>query len=110
LAAKSAPIFDLASVTKSFVAVTAARLARRGALDPYAPLGLLLPELAETESGQLPFLAFLAHRAGLEAHRPLYAPLAEGRPVEPEAFLAEAASARRADCRNSVPPEGFAPL
>jgi CubicO group peptidase (beta-lactamase class C family) len=105
-----APIFDLASVTKPFVAVTAARLMRQGLFEAKNPLGQLLPELADTPSGGLPFLAFLAHRAGLEAHRPLFAPLVEGRPVERDAFLAEAATARRSDCRNGVPLDGFAPV
>jgi CubicO group peptidase (beta-lactamase class C family) len=104
------PIFDLASVTKPFVAVTAARLVRQGLFQAKDPLGRLLPELADTPSGGLSFLTFLAHRAGLEAHRPLFAPLAEGRPVERRAFLVEAATARRNDCPGSTPPEGFPPL
>ena len=108
--AAPAPIFDLASVTKPFVAVTAARLVRRGLFEPNAPLGQLLPEVAGTPSGHVPFVAFLAHRAGLEAHRPMFAPLVEGRPVERSAFLAEAAGARRDDCRSDFPAGGFPPL
>ncbi len=104
------PIFDLASVTKPFVAVAAARLMRRGALQPSDPLGRLLPEVAGTPSGDLPFILFLSHRAGLEAHRPLFAPLVERRPVERLAFLLEAACARRAECNTNAPTEGFAPL
>jgi CubicO group peptidase (beta-lactamase class C family) len=114
------PVFDLASVTKPFVAVTAARAMRRGAFRATDPLGRFLPELAASPSGSLPFIAFLAHRAGLEAHRPLFAPLVEGRPVERPAFLAEAASARRAECADGVPSnvaarsetqeQGFPPL
>lgn len=104
------PIFDLASITKPFVAVTAARLIRRGALRATAPLGRLLPEIADSPSSSLPFMAFLSHRAGLEAYRRLYAPLVEGRPVDRLAFFAEAASARRVECENGAPPEGFAPI
>jgi CubicO group peptidase (beta-lactamase class C family) len=104
------PIFDLASVTKPFVAVTAARLMRQGLFVASDPLVRFLPELADTPSGDVAFLAFLAHRAGLEAHRPLFAPLVEGRPVERRAFLAEAATARRSDCPGGAPPEGFPPL
>jgi CubicO group peptidase (beta-lactamase class C family) len=103
-------IFDLASVTKPFVAVTAARLVRRGLFELNAPLGQLLPEASGTPSGSVPFLAFLAHRAGLEAHRPMFAPLVEGRPVDRRAFLAEAAAARRDDCRGDFPTGGFPPL
>jgi CubicO group peptidase (beta-lactamase class C family) len=55
-------------------------------------------------------MAFLAHRAGLEAHRPMFAPLVEGRPVERRAFLTEAANARRDDCRSEFPSGGFPPL
>jgi CubicO group peptidase (beta-lactamase class C family) len=57
-----APIFDLASVTKPFVAVTAARLARRGAVELEAPLERYLPELSDTPSARVPLIAFLAHR------------------------------------------------
>jgi len=105
-----APIFDLASVTKPFVAVTAARLARRGTLELDAPLARLVPEVAGTPSAEVPLLSFLAHRAGLEAHRTLFAPLIAGRPVERAAFVAEAAAARRAECGAAAPPGGFAPL
>jgi CubicO group peptidase (beta-lactamase class C family) len=105
-ASKGAPIFDLASVTKPFVAVTAARLARRGVFRLDEPVGRLLSELAATSSGDLPLLAFLAHRSGLEAHRPLFAPLVEGRPVERHAMLAEAATARRPDSERGAPPGG----
>lgn len=104
------PIFDLASVTKPFVAVTAARLARRGVLSLGAPLEGLLPELAGTPSAQVPLLLLLAHRAGLEAHRPFFAPLVEGRPVEPPAIVVEAATARRPECAGNPPDPGFAPL
>jgi serine-type D-Ala-D-Ala carboxypeptidase len=107
---RSAPIFDLASVTKPFVAVAAARLLRERAFEPNEPLGRLLPEIADGPSAKVPFFAFVAHRAGLEAHRPLFAPLVEGRPVEQRAFLVEAASARREDCRGDAPREGFPPL
>jgi CubicO group peptidase (beta-lactamase class C family) len=108
--ARPEPIFDLASVTKPFVAVTAARLVRQGLFQWNEPLGRLLPEVDGTPTGGLPFLSFLAHRAGLEAHRPMFAPLVEGRPVERAAFVAEAATARRHDCRRDVPPDGFPPL
>jgi CubicO group peptidase (beta-lactamase class C family) len=110
LAAEPAPIFDLASVTKPFVAVTAARLARRRTIELEGPLARNLPELAATPSGPVPLLWFLAHRAGLDAHRPLFAPLFDGRPIERGAFLVEAATARRDDCRGALPDGGFAPL
>ncbi|HEX6275568.1 MAG TPA: serine hydrolase domain-containing protein [Polyangiaceae bacterium] len=110
LPSEPAPIFDLASVTKPFVAVTAARLARLGNIDLGAPLARFLPELAETPSAEESLLTLLAHRAGLEAHRPLFAPLVAGRPVETAAIVREAASARRTDCAGRAPAAGFPPL
>lgn len=104
------PIFDLASVSKPFVAVTAARLARAGAVSLETPLGACLPEVSDTASGPLPLIAFLSHRAGLESHRALFAPLLARRSFDRRAALREAASARRADAAGPAPVTGFAPL
>jgi CubicO group peptidase (beta-lactamase class C family) len=104
------PIFDLASVSKPFVAVTAARLARAGIISLNEALGAYLPETATTESAALPLIAFLSHRAGLESHRTLFAPLVAERPFERDAALMEAASARRTDASGASPASGFPPL
>jgi CubicO group peptidase (beta-lactamase class C family) len=55
---------------------------------------------------------FLAHRAGLDAHRTLYAPLLGGDPsaMDGAVALREAAEARRPDAPGEPPAEGFAPL
>jgi len=103
-------IFDLASVTKSFVATTAARLAARGELRFDAPLGTLLPELAASASAEVPLILLLAHRAGLDAHRTLFAPLLAGRPFSRREALWEAAQARRPEARGPLPEAGFTPL
>jgi serine-type D-Ala-D-Ala carboxypeptidase len=103
-------IFDLASVTKPLVAVTAARLAHRGLLDLATPLGALLPELIESVSAKVPLEWLLAHRAGLAAHRTLFAPLLAGRAVHRAQALHVAAAARREDAVAAAPHEGFAPL
>jgi len=103
-------IFDLASVTKPFVATAAARLGRAGTLDLDAPLASFLPELATTPSANIPLIVLLAHRGGLEAHLPLFAPLASGAPVERDPALRAAASARRSDAAGALPASGFAPL
>jgi CubicO group peptidase (beta-lactamase class C family) len=103
-------VFDLASVTKPFTATAAARLARRGVLDLARPLGSYVPELADTPAGSVPLILLLAHRAGLEAHRPLFAPLREGRSFVRASALRSAAEARRSDAAGPVPPEGFAPV
>jgi CubicO group peptidase (beta-lactamase class C family) len=98
-------LFDLASVTKP---VTALAVARAGLRD--ARLGDLLMEVRGTPSERVTLELLLAHRAGLEAHRPLYAPLLQGARAHVAAALREAASARRADANGEPPPEGFPPL
>jgi CubicO group peptidase (beta-lactamase class C family) len=104
----SGVLFDLASVTKP---MTALAIARSG-LDRRAPLGDLVVEARGTPSEGVPLELFLAHRAGLDAHRKLYAPLLvpEGPPMNAAAALREAAEARREDAPGDAPAEGFAPL
>ncbi len=109
-AATTATPFDLASVTKPLVALTMARLVRRGELQLDEPLARFLPELATTASADVPILQFAAHRAGLEAHQKLYLPRLEGRAVELRTASVAAANARRADAVGVCPPEGFAPV
>ncbi len=99
-------LFDLASVTKPMTAVAVAR----AGIDPTTPLGELLPEVRGTASERVPLELFLAHRAGLQSHLPLYAPLTRGETVDANAALREAANARRADAIGDPAPEGFAPL
>lgn len=86
--------YDLASLTKSFVALTALRLAQRGELDLSAPIGDVLAEIADTPGGQSTLAQLLSHRAGLAAWGPLYASL-PGAPGSAEArqyMLREAAT------------------
>jgi CubicO group peptidase (beta-lactamase class C family) len=99
-------LFDLASVTKPMTAVAIAQ----AGIDRSLPLGALLPEARGTQSERVPLELFLAHRAGLEAHRPLFAPLLRGEAVDVRAALREAANARRPDSLGHPPVEGFAPL
>lgn len=103
-------IFDLASVTKPVVALTLARLERQGRLRRGERLSEVLPELASTASADVPLDLLAAHRAGLEAHIKIYAPLLEGRPVDAAEALVVAASSRRSDASGEPPPEGFAPV
>jgi CubicO group peptidase (beta-lactamase class C family) len=102
--------FDLASVTKPFVACTAARLIRNRALGFVTPLGSVVPELADTASGARTIAELLSHRAGLEAHLPLYGPLLRGDRVDVGRALRAAADARRPDCAGEPPKEGFEPV
>ncbi len=98
--------FDLASLTKPMTAVAIAR----SGLDRRAPLRALLPELAGTASADVPLELLLAHRAGLEAHIAVFAPLLRGEHVVPLEALREAANARRSDARGEAPAGGFAPV
>ena len=98
--------FDLASLTKPMTAVAVAR----AGVDRRMPLGAFLSEAHGTASEHVPLELFLAHRAGLEAHRPLYEPVMRGEAVDYPAALREAARARRADASGAPPPDGFAPV
>lgn len=103
-------VFDLASVSKPVVACTLARLSCRGELSLSALLGDVLPAARGSRSEQVPLELLLAHRAGLDAHRSLFAPVFAGRPLCREAALFIAADARRPDCLGAPPAHGFAPL
>jgi serine-type D-Ala-D-Ala carboxypeptidase len=110
-AANPDTIFDLASVTKPFTAVTLARVARRGLVNLDTELGSLVPEAVGSASEHVRLELLLAHRAGLEAHRRLYAPLEQGASkIDREAALRECACARIPDCTGEPGPEGFPPL
>jgi CubicO group peptidase (beta-lactamase class C family) len=105
--------FDIASVTKPMTAVAAARAAPA----PITPLGALLVEARDTPSAGVALELFLAHRAGLVAHQPLYAPLVaplgprgSTAPFSRSGALRHAAAARREDAVGAAPPEGFPPL
>jgi CubicO group peptidase (beta-lactamase class C family) len=100
--------FDLASVTKPMTAVATVR----AGLDPDTLLGTLLPEARGTASEDAPIELLLAHRAGLAAHRPLYAPLAAGGPMDLGRALHEAAGARRPELGvpGVWPGDGFEPV
>jgi CubicO group peptidase (beta-lactamase class C family) len=102
--------FDLASVSKPFLASTVARLARRERLNLATPLAELLAEARGTATGEQPIELLLAHRAGLEAHRTLFAPLLREAPFERRAAITEAVHARRAECSEAAPSDGYPPL
>lgn len=103
-------IFDLASVTKPITALALARLGRAGHIRREEPLAGVLPALAGTRSARVPIDLLAAHRAGLDGHRPIYAPLVDGGAVDPEHALVIAADARREECGGDPPSEGFAPV
>lgn len=109
-AASPRTLFDLASVTKPVTALLFARLVKRGLVQRDEALADLLPSLAATRSARTSLDLLSAHRAGLDGHRPLYAPLVEGRPVDREASLVVAADARREGCDGDPPLQGFPPV
>jgi CubicO group peptidase (beta-lactamase class C family) len=103
-------LFDLASVTKPCTALVALRLHRAGLIDLRAPLAGYLDEARGTLSATTTLELLLSHRSGLDAHRPLYAPLLEGREVDRAAALREAAGARRPGCEGPAPGHGHPPV
>ncbi|HKO52593.1 MAG TPA: serine hydrolase domain-containing protein [Polyangiaceae bacterium] len=109
-AAGARAFFDLASITKSFVAVTVARLVQQGRLSFETPLHDLLPEARGTLTGSASVLLLLSHRAGLEAHRPLFAPLLGGLPLDRASAIHEAVHGRRPECRVPAPADGHPPV
>lgn len=103
-------LFDLASVTKPITALTLARLQQTRILRRDEPLRAFLPGLADTPSADIPLDLLASHRAGLDGHRPLYAPLLEHRPVDRALSLRIAAQARRPECLGTPETsEGFPP-
>ena len=103
-------IFDLASITKSFTAATVARLVRAGRLAFDTPLQEVLPEARGSATGRASLALLLSHRAGLQAHRTLFAPLLAGLPVERESALREILNGRRPECAAAPPVAGYAPV
>jgi CubicO group peptidase (beta-lactamase class C family) len=99
-------IFDLASVTKPMTAVAFAR----SGISRATPLGALLEEARGTPSEHVPCELFLAHRAGLLDHMPLYLPVVGGASLDSSDALHTAAAGRRDDAKGAPPPEGFAPI
>jgi len=103
-------VFDLASVSKPFLAVLVTRLARRGEVAFDTRLGALLVEARGTPSESAPIEALLAHRAGLAAHLPLFAPVEFRRPVRRRHALERAACSFRPDCRHVPSSSEYPPL
>ncbi len=102
--------FDLASLTKPMVALALARLERLGILRRGEPLGEVLVLARDTETAEIPLDLLAAHRAGLEAHLRIFAPLLEGRGVARHDALFAAASSRRTGLPGAIPDAGFPPI
>jgi CubicO group peptidase (beta-lactamase class C family) len=72
LAATTATIYDLASMSKLFVCVTLMQLVERGRIDLDAPVASYLPEFAAGGKPTVTVRHLLTHTSGLPAFRPLY--------------------------------------
>lgn len=92
-------VFDLASVSKPFLAVLTARLVKSGRLDWQTPLAALLPETRGTHAEHATIEALLSHRAGLVPHIELFARLEQRQPLRRHDALRQAASSARSECR-----------
>lgn len=101
------PIFDLASLTKP---LTAFAVARSSALACASLLGDVLEEARGTASAEIPIELLLAHRAGLEAHLPLYEPRVRGERFDRALAMRRAADARRPGLAEAPSASGFAPV
>ncbi len=99
-------LFDLASTTKPMTAIAMAA----AGIELRMPLGALVPEANGTASERVPLELLLAHRAGLDGHRPLHAPLMGGAGLDVAAAVREAASARRPEAIGDPPVGGFSPV
>ncbi len=97
-------VFDLASVSKPFLAVLCARLAEQGRLSWETQLGALLPEARGTPTETASVEHLLSHRAGLQPHIELFAPLREARPLRRSAALRRAALGLRQECEGKRAP------
>lgn len=65
-------IYDLASLTKPFVATTALMLHQQGSFDLAAPVSTWVAEAARAPIGDRTWEEVLSHRSGLEAWVPFY--------------------------------------
>ncbi len=91
-------LFDLASISKSFLAVTVARLVQHGRLASRRGFMIYFRKRVGSATGAASILLLLSHRAGLEAHRTLFAPLLGGLAFDRAAAIREAVHGRRPEC------------
>lgn len=94
-------IYDLASLTKPVVACLALAFEERSPGLMTEPLATFLPQLATQRAAHTNLELLLSHRAGLSAHRELFAPLKTGGLLDYDAGLLLAASSFREEGRNS---------
>jgi serine-type D-Ala-D-Ala carboxypeptidase len=105
-------VFDLASITKSYTAVLAARLAKLDRLSLQTPIDELVVEAQGTPLAGTTIERLLAHRSGLLPHIQVFLPLLFGKTIDKSTALREVASSKRPECGG--PPddeaEGYPPV
>jgi CubicO group peptidase (beta-lactamase class C family) len=84
--------YDLASITKSIVAVGLARAVDLNKVQWSDRLATHLPWVSGTRAASASLLSLISHRSGLQAHVPLFLPLVSGQRVQLETALAQAAN------------------
>jgi CubicO group peptidase (beta-lactamase class C family) len=94
-ATQPAQAFDLASLTKPFLAIAAAELVRRSVWTFSTPLGSLLPAAQDTPGQYKTVAELLSHRAGLKAHVQLFRRHLAHHPINRQKLVRTAASAVR---------------
>ncbi len=90
--------YDLASLTKPIVAVTACKLANDGSFKLIDPIATWLPQLSELPVGSATIEQALSHRSGLHGHRVLFNGLWQHRAVSRRQMLLTAAQSIRTEC------------
>ena len=89
--------FDLASLTKPVVALTAAQLAKTSVIRLSEPLGSYLPGLQGCPIAKVSIAQCLSHRTGLQAHRILFGPCLQQRRVSKHSMLMQASQSVMAE-------------
>lgn len=91
-------VYDLASVTKPFVACLALEHAHRSTGFLETRVGDLVSEARGSAAASATLRQLLSHRAGLMAHRELFAPVRAGKAVAYSELLELAARSFRPEC------------
>jgi CubicO group peptidase (beta-lactamase class C family) len=109
-AVRESTVFDLASVSKPFLAGAFARLLERRVVRLDSKLIEFVPELHGTLAAEATLEALLSHRAGLSAHVRLFAPLEARRAFERARALRVAADALEVSSQSGTAPPLYSDL
>ncbi len=96
--------YDLASITKSVVALSVARAVELKRLAWDTRVDAFLPFVHHTPTASASLLSLISHRSGLDAHVPLFLPLVSGDRVDRHAALVLAAESVQTSLQPSFVP------